>query len=288
MKKLNYFLCGVGIAAVGISSALAATPNTPQEQAVAAFPDLAKVGSPLHTKFMELYGQAKATNSPILSKADWPLILAQQASKMLIEGSKSNADSKSPGLGIELQFTKLYVPSPNTPDFDPTKTFKQAEEDWQKTHSHTVTLPAHIFTPEDNRRVLDDDNAKVIGLEKALKRYKEVTFKRETDGFKALLEPKARKGLDDELSTVAKKVEFAALLPFMCPAKLLLVVQADKYYVVFVWTAVKKVIPVLFVAVGDEYLMAAEQVPGSEQSRWLLNDISMFLQHAQPSDLVSK
>ena len=54
-----------------------------QKRAVAAYPDLAKTGSPLHTKFLELYQQAKETNAAILATTDWPLALAKQASEAL-------------------------------------------------------------------------------------------------------------------------------------------------------------------------------------------------------------
>ena len=53
---------------------------TPQEQQIA---DLAREGSPINVKFVELYRQAKQSNAALLNNPGWPLTLADQAAGLI-------------------------------------------------------------------------------------------------------------------------------------------------------------------------------------------------------------
>ena len=50
-----------------------------QREAAAKYPDISHVGSPLHTKFIALYKDAKEYNPALLSTPNWPMILADRA-----------------------------------------------------------------------------------------------------------------------------------------------------------------------------------------------------------------
>ena len=63
---------------------MAQTAADSQKQAVEKYPELAKEGTPLHSKFIELYRQAKETNPTFLQNPDWPITLADKASALLI------------------------------------------------------------------------------------------------------------------------------------------------------------------------------------------------------------
>jgi hypothetical protein len=67
-----------------LASALAQTAADSQKQAVEKYPELAKEGTPLHSKFIELYRQAKETNPTFLQNPDWPITIADKASALLI------------------------------------------------------------------------------------------------------------------------------------------------------------------------------------------------------------
>jgi hypothetical protein len=56
-----------------------------QIYAVKQYPSLAKAGSPLHQKFMEIYKQANASHSEELKSSYWPLGLARDAVLALAE-----------------------------------------------------------------------------------------------------------------------------------------------------------------------------------------------------------
>lgn len=60
----------------------AATPHPAREaqmQATAIYPGLSIPNSALNQKFVALYKEAQASNSPILTHSDWPLTLAERA-----------------------------------------------------------------------------------------------------------------------------------------------------------------------------------------------------------------
>jgi hypothetical protein len=64
-------------------SALAQTVADAQKKALAKYPELAREGSPLHAKFVELYRQAKESNPILLADPNWPLTLADKASQII-------------------------------------------------------------------------------------------------------------------------------------------------------------------------------------------------------------
>lgn len=74
-------------------SALAQTVADAQKQALAKYPELAREGSPLHAKFVELYRQAKESNPSLLTDPNWPLTLADKASTIVDAPSTPSAQS---------------------------------------------------------------------------------------------------------------------------------------------------------------------------------------------------
>src|SRR5690349_9135674 len=48
-------------------------------EAIRRFPELAKPGSPLNRKFLELYNTEKSKGSQLLTRPDWPVTLAVRA-----------------------------------------------------------------------------------------------------------------------------------------------------------------------------------------------------------------
>ena len=50
-----------------------------QREATRLYPELGKVGSPIHTRFLALYQKARASGDPVLKQPDWALVLAKQA-----------------------------------------------------------------------------------------------------------------------------------------------------------------------------------------------------------------
>jgi hypothetical protein len=74
-----------------------------ERQAVALYPDLATEGTPLHSRFIELYNRDRQIGSPILNQPDWPLVLAKQAATALaFEKDRQNA---TPSPAAEAQAT---------------------------------------------------------------------------------------------------------------------------------------------------------------------------------------
>ncbi len=61
-----------------------------QKQALAKYPDIGRVGSPLHTQFMSLYTAAKQSDPTLLSDPNWPLILADRASTAVLKTRASH------------------------------------------------------------------------------------------------------------------------------------------------------------------------------------------------------
>ena len=51
-----------------------------QKQAIQKFPALAEQGSPLHSKFVELFNAAKTGDPVLLKNPSWPVVLAERAS----------------------------------------------------------------------------------------------------------------------------------------------------------------------------------------------------------------
>lgn len=120
------------------AAAPAAAPLTvadAQKQAMAKYPDLAKAGTPLHTKFLDLYNEAKAKNA--LSDPSWPLLLALRASSLLASGTApvwyKLESSETYICDFELQPDESRnIDIPATKDlvvgFDTNMTMKQSEQ----------------------------------------------------------------------------------------------------------------------------------------------------------------
>lgn len=55
-----------------------ANAQSPQQQAIQAFPELGVEGSRFNRAYLQAYEAAKAKNDPILRSAEWPLMLAKR------------------------------------------------------------------------------------------------------------------------------------------------------------------------------------------------------------------
>ena len=75
MKPL-FLICALFAFAM---SAPAQDAAAAQREATRLYPDLGKVGTSLHTQFLELYQKAQAASDPVLKQPNWPLVLAKQA-----------------------------------------------------------------------------------------------------------------------------------------------------------------------------------------------------------------
>ena len=79
----------------------------PQKDAVAAFPELGRNGSPLHKKFMELYQKAKAEDPDFTQEPNWPLRLAKEAADAIGE-NQFGAHVPQNIRKLALKFPSLY------------------------------------------------------------------------------------------------------------------------------------------------------------------------------------
>ena len=180
-----FVFAALGLIALSHIRASGDEPSKAQQEAIATFPDLGKAGSPLHSKFLEIYQRAKQAKSPALSKPDWPLVLAREAAASLSQGgqaAKETIPDKASGR-LVLKPTKFYIPAPmilEPPDFvaeggdglivdGPKLTPQQIEEaaetakkkaeeaekkrvaDWKAKNDHRVTLPAHVFATGEGK-----------------------------------------------------------------------------------------------------------------------------------------
>ena len=84
MKTKLLALAFALICAMQISSQ-AQTVADAQKQAAAKYPDLSRAGTPLNTKFVELYREASASNPTLLSNPNWPVILADKAAALIVK-----------------------------------------------------------------------------------------------------------------------------------------------------------------------------------------------------------
>jgi hypothetical protein len=81
------------LAAALLCSAASQTVDDAQKQAITKYPDLTRNGTPLNTKFLQLYREVQETDPGLLSNPNWPVILADEANDIL----KANpAPSASP------------------------------------------------------------------------------------------------------------------------------------------------------------------------------------------------
>jgi dienelactone hydrolase len=72
-------LCGLPIS----PQAKAVTVAEAQKQATARYPELARAGSPLNLKFVELHREASASNPALLANPNWPVLLADKAAALV-------------------------------------------------------------------------------------------------------------------------------------------------------------------------------------------------------------
>ena len=90
MKK-RLIVAFVALACAAISDARAQSVADWQKKAAAKYPELTAEGSTLHQAFMALYEAAKEQNSEILSKPNWPMLLADTAAlrpKVIVDERK--------------------------------------------------------------------------------------------------------------------------------------------------------------------------------------------------------
>jgi hypothetical protein len=92
-----------------------------QKAAVAKYPDLGRAGSPLHTKFLELYHQALDSDPALFANPNWPLIISDQASALLgvetVHPAPSASPDPSPAAGASPAPTVTQVmPAPFPPE----------------------------------------------------------------------------------------------------------------------------------------------------------------------------
>jgi hypothetical protein len=121
-----------------------------RKQAVEQFPELGRAGSPLNRKFLELYNRAKQAKSPVLQKADWPLLIAKQANAELSPTREAKPKDLAPTpplpspsditLPISTEPIRFKVPVGEEPGLDPDglKPARQYKE---------FTLKAQVIPP---------------------------------------------------------------------------------------------------------------------------------------------
>jgi hypothetical protein len=114
--------------------AQAQTVADAQKEAVVKYPDLAIEGSPLHTKFLELYHQAQNSDPTLLSNPDWPLILSDKAYALLAVENSPPAPSAAPSA------IPSPTPAPSAPPVTPAPAALQPAESDQTQTSAASTV----------------------------------------------------------------------------------------------------------------------------------------------------
>jgi hypothetical protein len=94
--KRRTWIYAVMVIAVSLLHGTAQSVDDAQKQAIAKYPDLVRDGSPLHSKFLELYHQAQEFDPTLLSDPNWPLILSDKASALLAADAMASQPSPSP------------------------------------------------------------------------------------------------------------------------------------------------------------------------------------------------
>jgi hypothetical protein len=102
-------------------SAAAQTVDDAQKQAIAKYPDLTRDGTPLHTKFIQLYREIQETDPALLSNPNWPLILSDEAHDLL---SANPGPSGSPASPPQLP-TPSASPAPSAQQASPSPSASQ-------------------------------------------------------------------------------------------------------------------------------------------------------------------
>jgi len=96
--------------AAALAKRNAATPNPAREaqaRATAIYPGLAIPNSPLNQKFVALYKEAQASDHALLSRADWPLTLAERA--VVAVGGKPMPRTATGGSGASARFKPVVM-----------------------------------------------------------------------------------------------------------------------------------------------------------------------------------
>jgi hypothetical protein len=94
MKKRT-LVCALMLVAGLVAPAMAQTVDEAQQAAVEKYPDLTRAGTPIHTKFLQLFHEVQETDPSLLSNPEWPLILADQAYALVAADSPHAAPSAS-------------------------------------------------------------------------------------------------------------------------------------------------------------------------------------------------
>jgi hypothetical protein len=288
--KAILFGIWLGIAAYpGTAAIFDETWREAQREAVKAYPDLAKAGSPLNTRFVELYRRAVEEKSFIMTQPDWPTILAEQAAAEL-SGQKyvpipspprtqeksvasETTDSKFPK--IRLKPVAFPVLSAELPDPVAAGPGPQQEP---KSGPHKVTLPVQIFpkgfslAPLSAERKGPNPWVTMGKLLQALKR-------RDATTIKSLLSKRAETTVTGEdLRTGHQAIR-------TCTVEMIAEVEG---HLVFFWrdrTMAQPPVPMILER--DEYRIADAKDLSTENQR-LLRDLFWFLMVNPPKALVAK
>jgi len=243
-----------------------------QREAVAAFPELGIAGSPLNTKFLELYHRAIDARSPVLAEPDWPMLLALEAAETL-------------AFKLELRPTRFYCPT-----FAPPEIPVDDESEWQKKNAHRVTLPACIFTPEEGIRALAADTFLSPKLLRAFTRFEKATAAGDVDGFRALLEPETRQAFEMQFPDTPARKAILEQLRYGMAVEALLVVEIERADVILTRTAGGQAAAVVFFRDGDDYLVGDSNTRGwTAEANRLVDDMVAFLSQGKVAeDLLAK
>ena len=155
------------------------------------FPELARDGSPLNAKFLQLYEKAKAANSSVLQKADWPIVLARQAAAELSKPRPPKRKTSAqlgarPGSipPLDLKPVRFKIPISG----DETAPNEAAAG---KTKFKEVTLQAQII-PDGSRSIPETVPAgETANPWRVLSEFRRVAGARSLQGIKQLYVPEA-------------------------------------------------------------------------------------------------
>lgn len=236
-------LCGILLVGTGFlwpPSTFGTEATEAGKRAVVAYPDLAKEGSPINKKFLELYNREKARDSELLSNPDRPLLLAKEADLRLKEAAAP--DSLKPSNEASLVPTKIKYTAEEPKDFDE----YLEDQDIMKTVKYERVVPAKIFGPEGQEIPTEYPQGNesnpwrtLIGMEKAARA-------RDFDALVALTDPELRKAL-------AIKPPSEPASPHEWSMRVLAMMELDGQHVAFVHGRDKVVMPLMFIKRGDNY-----------------------------------
>jgi len=273
-------------------------PTDAQKEAITEFPDLAKAGTPLNSKFIELYQQAKRTNSPVLSKLNWPLLLAREAAasfsnlKLSQDAVSGTHSSIQPTSGITMESLTLTVPNTmieppvftSIPDSD-----KNLQD--QKQHAHDprrITLPGYIFHAGEGKLPLKAQASELPGVLQPFEKFCAAAKAGDLDSLTLCFEPKDRQKMDEFLKDPKKKEDFISQLQKQAfPVEVLLVLKMDQTQIVVSRDSSGDVSCDPYIQIGDDfYIENPDALP--EDTRDLMGNIRRFLRNNTPDALLTK